>query len=597
MPPASLPPGIVLDAATRHGKWLGWSGAACLLAGCVLGAAAMLGPPGLARAALAAAAAAWLAAAPLLDLAAMSGIRRSPRLAGQEFRLLGDTPRGVLVGVLAAGSISFSLWAWQLPELSSSLPAALACAAMAFAVLVLERHAATAPLVELPEAASVANVLRAPLAALIAVAVALAIGSPALGLGTGVFAAALVLLILVAAEMVLRVVARAFLPADPHAHPTLVANSVLAGLLLRSTPSLGAMRGAIHRQFGIDLERSWALGFVGRAAPYVVAGTAAVGWLLTGLTALPASQRAVYERLGAPVAVFGPGLHLGLPWPFGTLHRVEFGVVHETPALLPAAGTTATPIAVEALPPQSFDRLWDQSHPGEAQYLVASAARGMQGFQVVDVDLRLVWRIGASSQAARDAAYVSGDPERLLRAAAGRILVRNFASHTLLGLIGEDRDAFASTFRTTLQRELERLQIGIELLAVAFEAIHPPPAAAAAYHDVQAAGVRASVAVRLETGQAAATIALSRQTAQFDRNTAEMEAADLIAAAQVERARFGADQTGYARHPDSFLIERRFDRLAQGLGRAKLVVLDHRLDGPTAPFLDMRSSAPAVPVP
>ncbi len=86
---------------------------------------------------------------------------------------------------------------------------------------------------------------------------------------------------------------------------------------------------AVTRHWGIDLSRSWALGFVGRAVLPIGLLLAVLAWGLTGLVALPLDQRAVYERFGRPVAVVGPGLHLLLPWPLGVSRRVELGVLHE----------------------------------------------------------------------------------------------------------------------------------------------------------------------------------------------------------------------------------------------------------------------------
>ena len=86
----------------------------------------------------------------------------------------------------------------------------------------------------------------------------------------------------------------------------------------------GAFQGsAAFRQLGIELRRSWALRFLRRATVPLIAGMVILAWAVTGLTSLPLDRRAVYERFGVPVAVFGPGLHLHLPWPFGLLRPVE----------------------------------------------------------------------------------------------------------------------------------------------------------------------------------------------------------------------------------------------------------------------------------
>lgn len=472
-----------------------------------------------------------------------------------------------------------------------------ACLLAAFPLLVLERHYAGIDPAELPEAPEVGWMLRVPLAVLLAVGIGCLLLSAGFRFSVWIERCAALLVFLVASEVAARAAAGAFLPPAPADAPRHAVRSALARLIRPTTPSISAMGGAIDRQFGIDLSRSWALGFLRRAALPALAGLGVAGWALTGVTALRLDERAVYQRLGEPVAVLRPGLHLHLPWPFGTIRRVELDVMHELPLVLAAeTGPAAPRVDAEAMPPASRDRLWDQSHPSEAAYLVASVSRGQQGFQVVDIDLRLVFRVGASDQAARDAAYRVAAPERLMRAAAGRILVRYFATHTLLGVLGEDRDAFTMEVRTALQRELDGLSTGLELVAVIVEAIHPPPAAAGAYQNVQAAEIRVRGAVSAQQGEAAKVTNAARQSATGGIAAARVAAAETAAEAQAQRALFAADRVASGRHPDAFLLERRLERLGQGLGRGQLIVLDHRIEGADAPTLDMRPpAAPATP--
>ncbi len=100
------------------------------------------------------------------------------------------------------------------------------------------------------------------------------------------------------------------------------------------------MSASVTRQFGIDLSRSWALDFIRRASIPSLVGLLAAGWLMTGVTALDLSQRAVYEAFGGRKLSFIPVFIVHLPWPFGRLKQVEYGVVREIPIVFPAeAGT------------------------------------------------------------------------------------------------------------------------------------------------------------------------------------------------------------------------------------------------------------------
>ena len=508
-------------------------------------------------------------------------------------------PALALAGGLLAGAII--LGAWHRPSIPPGEPWLVVGGLMlvlAFPVLVLERWYAGSSATALPQASGLAALLRAVLL------VQLGLGMALVLLGSGISAAAAlipgcaVLVVVVAGEFVLRGIAALFVPPGPAGARLAAKSSVAACIRLRRL-RFASVNQAITRQWGIDLSRSWALGFAGRALGPMAVLMVLLAWGLTGLVALPLDQRAVYERLGRPVAVLGPGLHMLLPWPFGICRRVELGVMHELTLGgqgVPGDVATALPKA-EDPPPQAADRLWDRPHPGETTYLIASAATSGQGFQRVDVDLRLITRIGLSDEAALRSAYGVADPDTLVRATASRLLARYFASRTLTGVLGEDRQTFADAVRRGLQLDLDRLATGIEVVAVMVEAIHPPPAAASAWHNVQSAEIRARVAIADETGAAAKTASGARIAARRTTSAAQAGAAEAVAKARVDQTLFIADHAANAASPAAFQLERWLTRLKSALPRAQLLVLDHHLDGSEAPTLDLRNLAPAVATP
>ena len=81
-------------------------------------------------------------------------------------------------------------------------------------------------------------------------------------------------------------------------------------------------------------------------------------------------------------------------------------------------------VAAEAPAPADADRLWDDAHPFEGSYLIASEENNRQSFQLVNVDMAVVYQVGTSDEEARNAAYRLGDPEAFIQALSGQILVR-----------------------------------------------------------------------------------------------------------------------------------------------------------------------------
>ena len=454
----------------------------------------------------------------------------------------------------------------------------------AFPVLVLERTFAGMAAWEL------AFLLRVPLAALLGVGVSELLQAAGFAWPGWIEQAVGVFVLLVAIELLLRSLATAFQPPPSVEDLRPVARSVLTRAIRPARPTLLGLNAALEQQVGIDLRRSWALAFVARAAVPVAFGIAIVAWGVTGLTALRLDQRAVYERLGVPVAVLGPGLHLHLPWPFGILRPVEFGVLHDVPVSFDAAPARANApvVGAEATPPRSDDRLWDRTHPAETTYLIASEEAGQQGFQIVDLDLRLIWRLGLSDEAALEAVANDADPDRLVRSIAAQVLVRNFAHRRLMDLLTADRDSLAATLQQQMQQRLDGLRSGIDLVAVVIEAIHPPPAAASAYHAVQAAGIRAEIAVADQKGQAADSRSLAQQTVTYELDAAQGQSATTLGQAHGDATLFAGDRQAYGRGGQAFLLERWFSDLTRALGDTELLIVDHRLTHGPAPTIDLR---------
>jgi regulator of protease activity HflC (stomatin/prohibitin superfamily) len=481
---------------------------------------------------------------------------------------------------------------------SASVGAALSLL-LAFGLLVLERQLAQENLAQWPEAGPLAQLTRVAIICLVLSALCLLFGSE-----TSVWPVRLAVLIgllpgLVAVELLLRAVLSLFSPRREQLEPTLLARSFVADMLRWPPQPLLALQHELHNRFGIDLRQIWAFTYMRRAFLPVLAVVSIVGWSLTGIHEVPLQGRGIYERFGKPVDVFGPGLHAGLPWPLGRVLSVENGVVHE---LATSVGEATAPIVAEPAEgpaPAIANRLWDASHVNDKSQVIASSRADKQSFQIVNMDVRFVYRIGLTDQAAMAATYNSADVPTLIRSTASRILVHDFASRTLDGLLGEDRVGLAQEIGRAVQADLKKLDSGVEILATVVEAIHPPAGAANAYHGVQAAQIGAQALISRERGAAAEATNQAQLQASIARDQATASAREINATAQAADLRFSAEQKAYASAGQAFVLEQYFSQLSQGLANAKLLVLDHRLGGSSnAPTIDLRTfTLPADPAP
>jgi regulator of protease activity HflC (stomatin/prohibitin superfamily) len=534
-------------------------------------------------------------------VAAIGHARRLPRRFDPARSLAGGAQ--ALVMLLGAGvAILILVRDWPMAVEGQSADSAfltrgtLALVA-AFPLLLAERAYAGFAGQRLPEARSLQLLLR------LALLIFAGLGAASLLEGYGLAVTSLlepplrVLLLAVAGELALRSLAIFFQPrASPESAYAAVSSSI-AALLMPGAIERASWRRSLQDELGIDLSRSWALQFLRSALVPVSLLLVFVAWGLTGVTILGADQRGIYERLGRPVAIFRPGLHVGLPWPLGIVRRVDFGEIHalslgNANALVELMSTLPGQevVGVEAAAPPSADRLWDESHPTETSYLIASDVAGRSAFQIVDVDVELIWRIGLDDEAALGSAYRAAEPQAFLRASAGRLLARYFSTRTLIGALGEKREGLSDELRQDLQGALDKASTGIELVAVVVEAIHPPAGAADSYHEVQAARIRSEVMIAEARRKAILVMGEARRGTAKTFASAEAAAAERVSVAQSDALRFATDERSYAAPGSTYLFERYLATLTRAFAGVPITLLDHRIsEAGGATIIDMRS--------
>ncbi|WP_413723965.1 SPFH domain-containing protein [Sodalis sp. RH16] len=459
----------------------------------------------------------------------------------------------------------------------------------AFGLLVLERHLAASPPEQWPEAAGLMPVVRMVIAVQL-LAVPCLLFANATSSWPGYLASLTGLLpALVALELMARAVLSLFTPRRERQEPRLVGESMLAAQLRWPPRPLQFFQHELQQRFGIDLRQIWAFTFMRRASLPILAFLLLAGWLLTGVTEVPFNGRGIYERFGKPVKVIAPGLNIGLPWPFGRVLSVENGVVHELTtgsADTPAGGG---PAPAEGPAPDSANRLWDAYHPSERSQVIASAAGDKQSFQIVNMDVRFIYRIGLSDKAALAATYNTADIPALIQSTANRVLVDDFASRTLDDVLGHQRADLAADIGKVVQGRLDQMNSGVEILAIVIEAIHPPAGAANAYHGVQAAQIAAQALIARERGQAAARLDAARLDASLVADGAAGAAHESLSRAQAADLRFAAERQAWQNAGQAFLTETYFSQLALALGNTPALILDHRIGAGEPPTLDLRS--------
>lgn len=462
---------------------------------------------------------------------------------------------------------------------------------LCFTLLLLERMLSFRPLRGWPHRQQHVGLARLMLSLFLLLTLsllaAMAFPAPALW---GIKLASLTIL-LVALEYALRALAAMASPPAPDSAPLFLTRSLLAAQYQWPPRPLLHALDSFQQRFGVDLRQIHAFRLMGRRLVPVTLGIAALGWLLSGLTEVGLHQRGIYERFGRPIAVLAPGLHAGLPWPFGRVVAVENGAVHELQLsdITEEAQPDRQPDdAAEGPAPQSSWRLWDSSHATDQSQVIASAAMDKQNFQIVNMDIRVIWRIGLSDRDALNSQYQTEDLAEMIRSLARQILVTQFASKQLDELLDEQRATLATELSRQIQQRLTALHTGVELLFTRIEAIHPPAGAANAYHGVQAAQIAANALIAREQGYAEKVSREAQRNALTGLNNAEASAAENLSQARAAAVTFSAERQAWQQAGEAFITERRYHILSQALAHTPLLILDNHLQGTSEPVLDLR---------
>jgi regulator of protease activity HflC (stomatin/prohibitin superfamily) len=228
------------------------------------------------------------------------------------------------------------------------------------------------------------------------------------------------------------------------------------------------LKGALQtfeRIFGMKLTGWWPVRSLQKKVGLIALGAVLLGWLSTCLTAVPIGCRGIQVFTGhyqqTPLT---PGLHFTLPWP------AEYVIIVETERVRQIS--------------LGFDKdlggtvLWNEPHvAGEKNLLVGN------GEALLTINVPVLYRV-------KDPvawALTTADPEQALADLAEREILQTMGAQESFNLMLRDRGANAAAMAKRLQRELDHLNLGVELIFVGLQDIHPPVSVAFAYQDVVSA--------------------------------------------------------------------------------------------------------------
>ncbi len=332
----------------------------------------------------------------------------------------------------------------------------------------------------------------------------------------------------------------------------------LARMLGSSYNPLQSVFSGVEDTFGVDVRSSWALGFLRRVSAALILALGVFTWGLSSFVLIDESQEAVRERFGkvSPGEVLGPGLHVGLPFPFDRVRLVDTHRVRTIP--LGFSG--------EKL---DSDALWTQYHAAEEYNLLIGDGRDL-----VTVNAEIQYRIGD----VHDWIYGCQNPEEALETLAYRVLMEATVDRTLDEVLSKDIGSFAAEMHGAVQKQADEKGLGVEVVSLNLRGLHPPVVLAEEYQSVVAAQLdRKTYMIDAEAYRLSA-LPMAKAAALSAIRTSTAERTMQLALAKGEAIAFESLEAQYAANPDLYRFRSRLETLEEVLGGKSYHVIDARIE-------------------
>jgi membrane protease subunit HflK len=313
-----------------------------------------------------------------------------------------------------------------------------------------------------------------------------------------------ILLIVLGIETALNIVLDIYRPRLRGQYSRAAFDSRLLGIINEPGGVFRSVAAAIDYQFGFKVSQTWFYKLLEKAIVPLILFSAATLYLASSILVVAPNEQAVIERLGNPRTgsgrphIVGPGMRLKLPWPVDIAYKYPTRQVKEiyigyVPRTSEKTG--------QVIPETSL--LWGQTHYKEeynllvaSQYAGERIEEGAAPVSLVKANIPVQYRI-------RDLyAYIyhHSQPDRLLEAICYRELTKFAASASVeeeegataderanANLLGAGRTRAKEVLAKRIQQAADDEGLGIELVFLGVQGIHPPPEVAPDYQAVASA--------------------------------------------------------------------------------------------------------------
>jgi regulator of protease activity HflC (stomatin/prohibitin superfamily) len=381
------------------------------------------------------------------------------------------------------------------------------------------------------------------------------------------------LLGLMAVEILVTLLLEIYRPRVKGKVSRLVYDSRIVGILAQPESLFTTAAQTIDYQFGFNVSETWFFQLLKKNLVWLLLAQLAVLLLSTCVVFVDAGQQAVLERFGKPVATLVPGAHFKLPWPADKVYHYRTEQIQSFDV-----GYTPDPQSDGA-----NTILWSVSHSKEDNFLVAN--RELVTIKSENADTNDMLKAPPVSLITVSIpvefqindvmawAYQNADPAGLMQDIATRAIVHYLVGVDFNSVMSEAKLKAAQTLRDEIQAAADARRLGVKILFVGLQDIHPPVKVAADYEKVVGAQQTKLATILNAQADAIRTNALAGALAFTTTNIAEATRQRLEVSALAKAALFTNQIPAFAAAPSVYRQRAYFQSFAAATGNARKYIL------------------------
>jgi membrane protease subunit HflK len=364
--------------------------------------------------------------------------------------------------------------------------------------------------------------------------------------------ALIVVIALAGLESLLNLILEIYRPRVRGRQERLVYESRLLGLMSQPEGIFTTAAQALDYQFGFKVSETWFYRFLERALAWLILIQFIVLVISSCFVFVNPGEEALLERWGKPAAgryVLSPGIHLKMPWPVDKIYRFRTEEIQSF-TIGEAADTD-----------HGRTITWRVKHEEEPLNLMV-AARDPSGNVTtnasaaggVPVDLLTVG-IPVQFQIKDVRAYATNyvDSGDLLERIATREVVRYLMSVNLFEVMSSGKAKAATDLQNAIQTRADELNLGVKIVLVGLEDIHPPQKVAEAFENVIGAQQESQARIHEAHGYANRTVNSAEGEAQQLLHGAASYRFERVSSAQAQADRFKNQLLAYNAAPAVYM--------------------------------------------